>query len=92
MWNFLILPHPADNDRSQELGFKLNCSEEHERQFSTSRRWAEKQNSGNQAPEFVERKEEYSTAKARWGARLGVSAVWFALPPLTGRHHRSSRE
>src|SRR5215510_7850285 len=33
MWSFFILSHPADNDRSQELGFKLNCSAEHQDNF-----------------------------------------------------------
>jgi hypothetical protein len=57
MGSFQVLSHPADKDRSQELGFKLNCSEEHKRQFSTSRRLAEKQDSRNQALESFERKE-----------------------------------
>ena len=71
MGNFQVLSHPADNDRSQELGFKLNCSEEHQRQFSTSRRLAEKQNSGNQALVSLERKENIPPAKGAQGTELG---------------------
>jgi hypothetical protein len=54
------------------LGFKLNCSEEHQRQFSTSRRLVEKQNSGNQALESGERKENIPAAKGAPGTEFGL--------------------